>query len=62
MKRRFGWPQVVADVVLHAYTNWSALGHPESNRDSYIQVGVPTYAGDTTCAEDVRPVISGMCW
>ena len=40
IKERFWWPQHVADVVLHAYTDWTRLHDPMANRNAYKQVNV----------------------
>ena len=36
--RRFGWPQIVADVVKNKYTDWTKRNDPIENRNQYVHV------------------------
>ena len=38
--QRFGWSRTIADVVLHTYTDWTAVDDHERNRNSYVQVNI----------------------
>ena len=46
---RLWWPESVADVIIHEYTDWTHLDDPVTNRKNYIRVRISTFVITNQC-------------
>ena len=40
VKRRFGWKDAIADIIINEYTNWKKPDEHITNRNEYVQVSI----------------------
>ena len=58
--QRLWWPESVANVIIHEYTDWSHVNDPVTNRQNYIHVSMGFLISYNKKSEDLTQILGDL--